>query len=206
MLANNEMSYDEEIISSDLDLISFSLAWIISYVVLTIAADSFSDFLGFIKVITAPAHVLFALLLFCWIIKYDLLEEYGLCPSKGNWKKYLYFIPLILIIATNLWNGVTIYASAAETVLHILSILCVGIIEEIIFRGFLFKAICKENVKQAILISSISFGIGHIVNLLSSADFVPTLLQICCASAIGFVFTIIMCYFCRICAVDIGEN
>lgn len=171
--------------------LNFSLTWIISYVVLAAAAESFSDLLGFMKVITAPTLVLFSLLLFFWIRKYGLCEEYGLCSFKGNWKNYLYFIPLLLIITTNVWNGVTIKVSAAETVLHILSMLCVGFIEEIIFRGFLFKSLCEENVKQAILISSITFGIGHIVNLLNGADFVPTLLQICYAGAIGFLFTII---------------
>lgn len=171
--------------------LNFSLIWIISYVVLVVAAESFSDLLGFMKVITAPTLVLFSLLLFFWIRKYSLWEEYGLCSFKGNWKNYLYFIPLLLIITTNVWNGVTIKVSAAETVLHILSMLCVGFIEEIIFRGFLFKSLCEENVKQAILISSITFGIGHIVNLLNGADFVSTLLQICYAGAIGFLFTII---------------
>lgn len=171
--------------------LDFSLAWIIIYVVLTSAAENFSDLLGFMKVITAPMLLLFALLLFCWIRKYGLSEEYGLCSFEGNRKNYVYFIPLFLIITTNLWNGVTINVSAAETVLHILSMLCVGFIEEIIFRGFLFKALCEKNVKQAILISSITFGIGHIVNILNGADFVSTLLQICYASAIGFLFTII---------------
>lgn len=171
--------------------LNFSLTWIISYVVLAVAAESFSDLLGFMKVITAPTLVLFSLLLFFWIRKYSLCEEYGLCSFKGNWKNYLYFIPLLLIITTNVWNGVTIKVSAAETVLHILSMLCVGFIEEIIFRGFLFKSLCEENVKQAILISSITFGIGHIVNLLNGADFVSTLLQICYAGAVGFLFTII---------------
>lgn len=68
---------------------------------------------------------------------------------------------------------------------------CVGVIEEIIFRGFLFKAICKDNIKLAVFISGITFGMGHIVNLLNGNDLIPTLLQICYATAIGFLFTII---------------
>lgn len=171
--------------------LNFSLAWIVIYVILTIAADGLSDLLGFMKIITAPMLVLFALLLFCWIKKHGLLEECGLCSFKGNWKNYLYFIPLLFITTTNLWNGAAINGSAAKAVLFILSMLCVGFIEEIVFRSFLFKALCEENTKQAILISSVTFGIGHIVNLLNGADFVPTLLQICYASAIGFLFTII---------------
>ena len=67
----------------------------------------------------------------------------------------------------------------------------VGFIEEIIFRGFLFKMMAKSNVKSAIIVSSITFGIGHIVYLLNGADFIPTLLQICYAMAIGYLFVTI---------------
>ncbi len=171
--------------------LKFSLLWIIGYVVLCSMADDFSRSLGMEKIITAPVCVFLALFLFVWIRKNNLSEKYGLCLFKGNWKNYLYFVPLLLIMSTNLWNGVTMNVSVTETVLHILSMLCVGFIEEVIFRGFLFKAICKSNLKQAILISSITFGIGHIVNLLNGAEVISTLLQICYAIALGFLFTII---------------
>lgn len=42
----------------------------------------------------------------------------------------------------------------------------IGFLEEIIFRGILYKSIEKDNKKLAIIISSVTFGIGHIVNLL----------------------------------------
>ena len=67
----------------------------------------------------------------------------------------------------------------------------VGFIEEIIFRGFLFKMMAKDNIKSAIIISAITFGIGHIVNLLNGADLIPTLMQICYAISIGYLFVII---------------
>ncbi len=169
----------------------FAIVWIIAYVVLFSLADNFSDSLGTAKIITAPIGIFFALFLFIWIKKNSLLEKYGLCAFKGNGQSYLYFIPLILIMTTNLWNGAAINVSALEVMLHILSMLCVGFVEEVIFRGLLFKAICKNNVRQAIFISSVTFGIGHIVNLLNGADVLPTLLQICYAVAIGFLFVII---------------
>lgn len=173
------------------NVMNFSLMWIIAYVVLLSAADSFSVSLGFKKIITAPVSIIFALLIFGFIKKHNLTEQYGLCSLTGSLKNYLYFIPLILIISINLWNGVTLNVSALETVLFILSMLCVGFIEEVIFRGFLFKAMCKDNVKLAIFVSSITFGLGHIVNLLNGRELIPTLLQICYATAIGFLFTII---------------
>ena len=71
--------------------------------------------------------------------------------------------------------------------------LCVGFLEEMIFRGFLFNALVRDGVKSAIIISSVSFGIGHIVNLVngSGAGLLPTMLQVVYAIAIGFAFVMI---------------
>lgn len=175
----------------DKNELTFSILWIVAYVVLLSMADDFSKSMGFQKIVTAPVCVFLTLVLFVWIRKHGLSEKYGLIPFKGSWKNYLYFVPLLFIMSVNLWNGVTMNMSAAESALYVLSMLCVGFIEEIIFRGLLFKAICKDSLKQAIIISSITFGIGHIVNLLNGAEVLPTLLQICYATALGFLFTII---------------
>ena len=171
--------------------LSFSLLWIIAYVVLLSAADSLSASLGILKIITAPVSILFTLLILVFLKRHNLWQHYGLCSFKGNLKNYLYFIPLLLIISVNLWNGIRMNASVGEAFLFILSMACVGVIEEVLFRGFLFNAICKDNIRLAVFISSITFGMGHIVNLLNGSDLIPTLLQICYAAAIGFLFTII---------------
>lgn len=173
------------------DEVKFSLVWIIAYVVLLSVADNLSGSLGFEKIITAPVCIVFVLFIIGFIKKYNLSEQYGLCSFKGSQKNYLYFIPLGFITSVNLWNGVAINISAFEIVLFIISMLCVGFIEEIIFRGFLFKAMSRDNIKSAVFVSSITFGMGHIVNLLNGRDLIPTLLQTCYAAAIGFMFTII---------------
>lgn len=61
--------------------------------------------------------------------------------------------------------------------------------EEVIFRGFLFAAIAKNNVKSAIVISSVTFGVGHIINLFngSGMDLINNLCQIVFAIAVGFL-------------------
>ena len=71
--------------------------------------------------------------------------------------------------------------------------LCVGFVEEIIFRGFLFKSLEKDNVKTAIIISSVTFGIGHLVNLISSGfnNLLPNICQVFYCIAVGFLFVII---------------
>ena len=108
-----------------------------------------------------------------------------------NPKKYLYFIPLVLIVSVNLWNGFNINNTASEIVFHILTMINIGFIEELIFRGFLFRMMAKNNVKSAIIVSALTFGIGHIINLLNDAELIPTLFQICYAAAIGYLFVVI---------------
>lgn len=174
--------------------VTFSIVWIILYVVLLSIADSVSVDLGTEKLITAPLCVLMTIFLFFWVKKNNLMEKYGLCKFEGSIKKYLFFLPLVILCSTNLWNGVTMNLSLLETVLYIVSMLCVGFLEELIFRGFLFRAMCKDNVRSAIIVSSITFGIGHIVNLLNGAELLSTLLQVCYAIAIGFLFTILVYY------------
>lgn len=174
--------------------LTFSIIWIVLYVVLLSIADSVSASLGIEKLLTAPLCILMTAFLFFWLKKNNLMEKYGLCNFEGSMKKYLFFFPLVILCSTNLWNGVTMNLSLLETVLYIVSMLCVGFLEELIFRGFLFRAMCKDNVKSAIIVSSITFGIGHIVNLLNGAELLSTLLQVCYAIAIGFLFTIIVYY------------
>jgi len=132
----------------------------------------------------------FSITLIVLIIKLKRISYYGL-TKVSNLKKYLYFIPLLLIISVNLWTGINIANTQNEIIFHVLTMINVGFIEEIIFRGFLFKMMEKTNVKSAIIVSSITFGIGHIVNLLVGADLIPTLIQICYAISIGYLFVII---------------
>lgn len=67
----------------------------------------------------------------------------------------------------------------------------VGFIEEVIFSGFLFKMMAKENVKRAMIVSALTFGIGHIVNLLNGAEFISTIMQVCYAVCLGYLFVVI---------------
>lgn len=175
----------------DKNELNFALLWIGLYVVLMIIGDGISGAIGVAKIVTAPACIVLTLILYLWIGKNELREKYGLCSFGASAKEYLYFVPLVLLVSTNLWWGFHRNLTFPETVLYVISMLCVGFLEEVIFRGFLFKAICQTSVKQAVIISSITFGFGHIVNLLNGRDIPETLLQICYASAIGFLFTIL---------------
>lgn len=139
---------------------------------------------------TALINTAFSVLLVILIIYLKRTNYYGLTGVK-DLKQYLYFIPLALIISVNLWGGFTTWYKGFQILYFVITMLNVGFLEEIIFRGFLFKMMQKTSLKSAIIISSITFGIGHIINLLNGADLIPTLLQICYATSIGFLFVII---------------
>lgn len=175
----------------DTNELNFALIWIGVYVVLLSVGDSVSGKIGIAKIVTVPVCIVLTLIMYFWIGKNGLKEKYGLCSFRASAKKFLYFIPLVLLASINLWWGIQLNMTLGETVLYVVSMLCVGFLEEVIFRGFLFKAICKTNVKQAVIISSVTFGVGHIVNLLNGRDIPETLIQICYAVAFGFLFTII---------------
>ncbi|MGL4654909.1 MAG: lysostaphin resistance A-like protein [Sarcina sp.] len=171
----------------------FAVLFIIIYVVGFSIADNISRSVGIEKSITVLFGVILFAVIFFFIKKNKLFEYYGLCKSSLPAKKVLYYFPLIIIISINLWFGVKMNFTPVETVLYIITMLLVGILEEIIFRGFLFKGLCKDNVRTAIIVSSLTFGFGHIINLFngSGASLLSNICQISYAIAIGFLFVIL---------------
>lgn len=133
-----------------------------------------------------------ALSVFLLILAISLkrVAYYGL-KKPQNARKLLYFLPLLLIISVNFWGGISIKYSAREAAFYIITMLNVGFIEEMIFRGFLFKMMAKDNLSAAVTVSSVTFGIGHIINIFNGAELLPTLLQVCFAVSAGFLFVII---------------
>lgn len=171
----------------------FALAWIIAYCVLASVGDNLSSDIGILKVVTLPILIALSVILYLFVKKNGLGEKYGLCKPQMSAAKMLYYIPLIILLTANFWFGIKLNASPLETVLYILSMLCVGFLEEMIFRGFLFHAMAKNGMKSAIIVSSLTFGIGHIINLIngSGAELLPNILQVIYAVAVGFAFVMI---------------
>lgn len=170
--------------------LTFALVWIGIYVVLLSLAENLSDVLTK-NAAAAALCAAMTVFLFVWLGKNGLRELFGLCRPVGGARWYLYYLPLVVIASVNLWCGVTQKLPAGITALYAFRMLCVGFLEELIFRGFLYKALCREGETKAAIISALTFGIGHIVNLLNGAAFVPTLLQIVYAVAIGFLFVVL---------------
>jgi len=173
--------------------LAFALVWIGIYCVGMSFFDEISRRLG----VESSASAVFALavspFLFFWLKKQGKLEYFGLCKPAAPAKVFLFYIPLIVITSKNLWGGAAMHYDAVGTVCFVVKMLFVGFLEELIFRGFLFKAMLRDSIKWAVIVSSITFGLGHIINLLngSGMGLAENLVQIFFAVLIGFLYVII---------------
>lgn len=177
------------------DELWFALAWIAAYMVLASLADQVSAELGVRKSVTVPILLALSAGLYGFVRKNGLMEKYGLCRPRLSAGRMLYYAPLLVLLTVNLWYGVGRNGTPLEVLLYVLSMLCVGFLEELIFRGLLFHALAKDGVRWAVIVSSVTFGMGHMVNLFngSGAELLPNLLQVLYAVAIGFAFVMIYC-------------
>ena len=116
---------------------------------------------------------------------------YRFTPTEPlQWKKLLFLLPMVIISTVNLWHGVASFEISIDMVLYILSMICFAFIEELLFRGYLLQYLQKYAAKRAVLITGLTFGLGHIVNLLNDADLYSTILQIIYAVAIGYMLSV----------------
>lgn len=169
----------------------FSLVFIAGYIFLVSITDTVSAQIGVQQIVTLPVLLAVAAFLLYFIRKNRLTARFGLISKGGLFSaRFLYLIPFAAIASSNLWGGMAVNFPAYENAVIVLTMLLVGFVEEIILRGFLFRAIADKNLKSAVIISSVTFGLGHIVNLLTSASVLETLLQIAYATSIGFLFTL----------------
>ena len=176
--------------------ITFAILWIVAYVVLSSLADQLSETVGIMKSVTVVLHIVMSLILIFWIRNNNLSEKYGLCRSAIPAKRFLYYLPLMIIASTAFWGGIKLQYGFPGALLYFISMCCVGFLEEVIFRGLLFRAMEKDNLKTAVIVSALTFGLGHIVNLFngSGRDLASSVIQIVFAVLVGFVLVLIFYY------------
>ncbi|MBQ8648334.1 MAG: CPBP family intramembrane metalloprotease, partial [Oscillospiraceae bacterium] len=147
----------------------FALAWIGLYCTANSLANPISAAIGIDSSSNFTFNLLLTIVLSTWIHRENAAERYGLCRAKVPAGRFLWYVPLILFMTHNLWFGIALNLPAADTVCYVLNMLCVGFLEEVIFRGFLFRALEKDDAKTAIVVSSVTFGLGHILNLFNGS-------------------------------------
>lgn len=170
----------------------FALVWIVVYCVTNSATNLLSDAVGINSSVTFLWNAVLTLILIRWLKGRNLLEKYGLCRPGVPASRFLWYLPLAVIVSRNFWLGAAVNLPLLDTVCYLGSMLCVGFLEEVIFRGFLFMAMAKDDVKTAVIVSSVTFGVGHIMNLFNGSGMtvLANLCQIAGAVVMGFLFVV----------------
>ena len=165
----------------------FAILWIVVYVVLIAPLRGrFGD--GSLQMLLGLVAISAALLAVIRLL--GIQKELGMTRWLQNGRALLWLLPMWALSTGNLWGGVSLRYDAITSVMAVLSFLLVGVVEEIIFRGFLFNGMRKTGrLTVAIVVSAITFGMGHIVNLLTGHATAETLVQMIFAVAWGFLFT-----------------
>ena len=165
----------------------FAILWIVVYVVLIAPLRGrFGD--GSLQMLLGLVAISAALLAVIRLL--GIQKELGMTRWLQNGRVLLWLLPMWVLSTGNLWGGVSLRYDAITSVMAVLSFLLVGVAEEIIFRGFLFNGMKKTGrLTVAIVVSAITFGMGHMVNLLTGHATAETLVQMIFAVAWGFLFT-----------------
>lgn len=171
----------------------FAVMWIVIYVLAVNVGDALSAVVGVANIVTAPLLIVLSVALFLFVRHNGWLEHYGIrLPSLSGTKIAWYYAPLAIIIAVLVVLGANSALGVTGTALVVLLMLGVGFLEELLFRGLLFKAILQRSgLTRAVVISGVTFGIGHLVNLLRGYTGGEQVLQIVAGIALGIVLALL---------------
>lgn len=171
-----------------------AVIWIVLYVLMVNVGEMLSEKTQTVSSVTSVFVILFSLLLLNYLKKNHWIGKFGLKKiTKEDFEKTLLYLPLVFIALIQFINGIDRSISIETLRISCLLMIGVGFIEELIFRGFLMDAIWKKSgMTRAILISGISFGLGHIVNLFRGYGYIEQLTQILLAIGIGIVLALLV--------------
>lgn len=173
-----------------------ALAWIAIYVVVVNVGDAASDWVGVQHVGAAVGLVILAAVLIVHVRANGWIGYYRLgrtVPRIGT--VAVMCLPLGLLVLLQLARGLDHSIGVTEVGLIIVLMTCVGFIEELLFRGFLFWAILEaKGLNRAVVISGLTFGIGHVLNLARGYSATDQIYQILLATAIGVVLALLVVF------------
>mgnify|MGYP002625807738 CR=1 FL=1 len=170
----------------------FALLWIGAYLVLGSGAELAGALIGAGAEARTVLYGFIAAAILCFVHRNGLAGYYGLAGLAVPARRFLWFIPLIVISTGNFWLGVALPGPAGLTILLAIRMLLVGVIEELLFRGLLYRALERKSETAAIVISSVIFGLIHLINLSSGMLLPLALAQVALTTALGFLFALIL--------------
>lgn len=171
-----------------------TMLWIMLYIVGVNIGDGFEAQTGIPNLVTAMFLVALSGILIAYLKRNGWMERFGLKRiEKQDLRQALYYVPLLLLVIFQFALGLNPSLTTMDIALFCLLMTGVGFIEELLFRGFLYQAIeSKSGVKRAVLISGVTFGIGHIVNLMRGYGYAEQIGQVIVAVTIGIALALLV--------------
>ena len=180
---------------------------IIFSVILTILAPAI--LFGTSKLITRfegnnIIRLIFVLFNMFWPLLLVFVFGYSWCLKKNGFIKTLKAGAFLFVLQVFAFITIFSYYSTTEgirwkdafsIIIGFLSIVGVGFREELLFRGIIANALAnkywydKKNIWKATIISGILFGLAHLSNLFTGANYQSVLVQTVVAAVLGIYLT-----------------
>jgi len=163
-----------------------ALIWVAIYIVAVNIGDNLGEVVQFPE-LTSIVLVVLSIVLIVYLRVGGRLAFYGIrSVQPGTLPLTLFYIPLFAIAFVQYAKGLESGLDLRAVAFAVLLVTAVGFVEELLFRGFLLQALrARRNLTYAIIISGVTFGIGHIVNLLRGWSLTDQAIQIVAAVLIG---------------------
>ena len=170
-----------------------AVIWILLYLALVNIAQALSKTPDSLPLVTGALLLGLSAALIVYLKQTRRLSVLGTGKVTAvDSRKALFYLPLLLIALVQLIQGIDPSMTVSKALALCLMMAGTGLIEELLFRGLLFRAIRgKSGARRAILISGITFGIGHIVNLLNGYALAELAGQIAAAIVTGIVLALL---------------
>ena len=163
-----------------------ALIWVAIYIVAVNIGDNLGEVVQFPE-LTSIVLVVLSIVLIVYLRVGGRLAFYGIRSVQPDTLPLtLFYIPLFAIAFVQYAKGLESGLDLRAVAFAVLLVTAVGFVEELLFRGFLLQALrARRNLTYAIIISGVTFGIGHIVNLLRGWSLTDQAIQIVAAVLIG---------------------
>lgn len=107
---------------------------------------------------------------------------------RSNWSTLRLYWPFLIIGLGALAGGVNLDVSFSTLFVILVTMLAVGLNEELMFRGMVFYWFKNVSARKTILISALSFGSLHLLGLFSPINPGIILAQVYFAAGLGVIF------------------
>lgn len=166
--------------------IRHAIIWIAVYIVTVNIGDALGEQLQF-PGLTSILLLALSTVLLVYLRVGRRFASIGIrAVQPGTLPSTFFYLPLFAIAFAQYAKGFTPTLDLQAVTFAVLLVAAVGFIEELLFRGFLLNALrTRGSVDRAIVISGVTFGLGHIVNLLRGYSVTDQALQLVAAVLIG---------------------